>query len=125
MSRIALATLVIVLPSAVALARGKPKAAKRGKIASCNYIKSESLCMEWGSKNLAAVGEKSLKDTCVQSHAGDFKLEACPQAKRVGTCATAEGTKVFYSEGPLPLSADDGAKQCKEGEPSGDWKPAK
>ncbi len=92
-----------------------------GKTASCNVIKAESLCREYGSKNVEAAGEDFLKKTC-DGLKGDFKMEACPKDKRVGSCATPEGTKVFYSEGPLPLDAAAAEKSCKEGVPAGDWK---
>jgi hypothetical protein len=113
-------------PDAEKTAEGTPAAAAKpataGKLASCNFIKSESVCREYGEANLEAAGEESLKDTCTNNHQGEFKLEACPADKRVGACATPEGTKVFYTEGPLPLSADDAQKSCKEGQPAGEWK---
>lgn len=91
-----------------------------GKVASCNAIKAESLCREYGDANISAAGEDHIKKMC--EGMGDFKLEPCPKDKRVGSCATPEGTKVFYSEGPLPLPADKAEKQCKEGVPAGQWK---
>ncbi len=110
---------------AVGEAKPKPAEAKPEKagatVASCNLIKSESLCREYGQANLEAAGEEHIKGIC-DGLKGEFKLEACPKDKRVGSCATPEGTKVFYSEGAFPLTADQAEKQCKEGIPAGEWK---
>lgn len=95
-------------------------AAAGGKVASCNGIKAESICREWGPKNVEAAGEDFLKKTC--EGLGDFKMEACPKDKRVGSCVTQEGTKVYYSEGGLPMEAAKAEKACKEGVPAGEWK---
>lgn len=95
---------------------------KEGKTASCNLVTQESLCRQYAPANVEAVGEKDLKSLC-DGLKGDFKMEACPKEKRVGSCVTPEGTKVFYSEGPLPLSAEQAEKSCKEGVPAGAWKP--
>lgn len=96
------------------------KAAPAGnKVASCNLIKTESLCRQYAEANISAAGEDFLKNLCT---GGDFKMEACPADKRVGSCVTQEGTKVYYTEGPLPLTADAAAKSCKEGVPAGEWK---
>ncbi|NUP04952.1 MAG: hypothetical protein HOW73_02710 [Polyangiaceae bacterium] len=97
---------------------------KGGKVASCNVIKSESLCREYGDKNVAAAGEEFLKKTC-DGLKGEFKTEACPKEKRVGSCVTPEGTKVFYSDGGYPLEADKAEKNCKEGIPAGEWQAGK
>lgn len=94
---------------------------KEGKTASCNLVSQESLCRQYGPANVEAVGEKDLKSLC-DGLKGEFKMEACPKEKRVGSCVTPEGTKVFYSEGPLPLTADKAEKACKEGVPAGEWK---
>ena len=100
----------------------RPKAAPAGgKVASCNYIKSESLCRQWGAGNLEVAGEEMLQKMCKENHQGEYKKEPCPTAKRVGSCATPEGTKMYYNEGPLPLAADQAAKSCKEGMPAGTW----
>ena len=91
------------------------------KIASCNLIKAESICREYGEANVSAAGEDTLKSTC-DTLEGAFKLEACPKDKRVGSCVTQEGTKIFYSEGAFPLEASAAEKQCKEGVPAWEWK---
>ena len=91
---------------------------KSDKVASCNLIKTESICRQYGDANISAAGEDFLKNMCT----GEFKMEACPKDKRVGSCVTQEGTKVFYNDGPLPLAADAAAKGCKEGVPAGEWK---
>lgn len=103
--------------SGTAAAPAKPAG---GKIASCNAIKAEGLCREYGDANISAAGEDHIKKMC--EGMGEFKLEACPKDKRVGSCVTPEGTKVFYNEGPAPLTADKAEKQCKEGVPAGEWK---
>lgn len=95
---------------------------KEGKIASCNLVSQESLCRQYGAANVEAVGEKDLKSLC-DGLKGEFKMAACPTDKRVGSCVTPEGTKVFYTEGGFPVTADKAEKACKEGEPAGDWKP--
>lgn len=105
-----------------AAATAKPTAAATGgsaKVASCNSIKAESLCREYGDKNISAAGEDHLKKLC--EGMGEFKMEACPKDKRVGSCATPEGTKVYYSEGGLPQDAAKAEKACKEGVPAGEW----
>jgi hypothetical protein len=94
-------------------------AAGSGKVASCNAIKTESLCREYGDKNISAAGEEHIKKIC--EGMGEFKMEACPKDKRVGLCATPEGTKVFYSEGGFPQDAAKAEKACKEGIPEGVW----
>ncbi|MEZ4294347.1 MAG: hypothetical protein R3B70_05185 [Polyangiaceae bacterium] len=86
-----------------------------GKVASCNAIKTESLCREYGDANISAAGEDHIKKMC--EGMGEFKMEACPKDKRVGACATPEGTKVYYSEGGFPQDADKAEKACKEGVP--------
>lgn len=90
-----------------------------GKVASCNAIKTESLCREYGDKNISAAGEEHIKKMC--EGMGEFKMEACPKDKRVGSCATPEGTKVYYSEGGFPQDAAKAEKACKEGVPAGEW----
>lgn len=109
-------------PAAASPAAAKAAGSGGGKIASCNYIKAESLCREYGEANLEAAGEQSIKDMCGNNYKGEFKLEACPKDKRVGSCVTPEGTKVFYNDGPLPLAADAAEKSCKDGIPAGEWK---
>lgn len=104
---------------ASAAATSKPAAG--GKVASCNLIKAESICREYGDENVSAAGEEFLKSTC-DTLQGELKMEACPKDKRVGSCATPEGTKVFYSDGGFPLDAAKAEKQCKEGVPAGEWK---
>lgn len=96
-----------------------PAADAKPKVASCNVIKTESLCREYGSKNIEAAGEDFIKGLCT---GGEFKMEACPADKRVGSCATPEGTKVFYTEGAFPMDAAKAEKSCKEGVPAGEWK---
>lgn len=96
-------------------------AAGGGKVASCNAIKTESLCREYGDKNISAAGEDFIKKLC--EGMGEFKMEACPKDKRVGSCATPEGAKVYYSEGGFPQEAAKAEKACKEGVPAGEWKP--
>lgn len=96
-----------------------PAADAKPKVASCNVIKSESLCREYGPKNIEAAGEDFIKGLCT---GGEFKMEACPADKRVGSCATPEGTKVFYTEGAFPMEAAKAEKSCKEGVPAGEWK---
>lgn len=103
-------------PAATAEAKPAPAAAK---IASCNLIKSESMCREWGEQNISAAGEEFIKGLCT---GGEYKNEACPADKRVGSCKTTEGTKVYYSDGALPLEAAQAEKACKEGVPAGEWK---
>ena len=88
------------------------------KVASCNVIKAESMCRQFGDANISAAGEDFLKNMCT----GEFKMAACPADKRVGSCATPEGTKIYYNDGPLPMAADAAAKACKEGVPAGEWK---
>lgn len=105
--------------SAAPTARSAAPAA--AKVASCNVIKAESMCREWGDKNVEAAGEDSLKSTC-QGVNGEFKLEACPKDKRVGSCVTPEGTKIHYTDGGLPQDAAAVEKSCKEGQPAGEWK---
>lgn len=103
-----------------AAATAKPTAAAGGgKVASCNAIKTESLCREYGDKNISAAGEDHIKKMC--EGMGEFKMEACPKDKRVGSCATPEGTKVYYSEGGFPQDAAKAEKACKEGVPAGEW----
>lgn len=102
----------------VAMPEKKPEAAG-AKIASCNMIKAEGLCRQYGDANISAAGMDFIKGLCT---GGEFKQEACPKDKRVGSCATPEGTKVFYNDGPFPLAADKAEKQCKEGVPAGQWK---
>lgn len=97
----------------------KPAAAAGASVASCDVIKTESLCRQYGEANISAAGADFLKNLC---STGTFKMEACPAAKRVGSCATQEGTKVYYSEGPFPMAADAAEKACKEGVPAGTWK---
>jgi len=92
-----------------------------GKTASCNLVTAESICREYGSKNVEAAGEDSLKTTC-DGLKGGFKMEACPKDKRVGSCVTQEGTKVFYTDGGFPQEAAKAEKSCKEGVPAGEWK---
>jgi hypothetical protein len=106
-------------PAAKSAAPAAP--AGGGQVASCNVIKVESLCREWGPDNIEAAGADSLKTTCT-GLTGEFKMEACPKDKRVGSCATPEGTKVYYTDGPLPLEAAAAEKSCKEGQPAGTWK---
>lgn len=107
-----------------ASAKADPKGAEKkaepagNKVASCDVIKTESLCRQYGDANISAAGADFLKNMCT----GDFKMEACPAAKRVGSCVTQEGTKVYYSEGAFPMAADAAAKACKEGVPAGEWK---
>jgi ABC-type phosphate transport system substrate-binding protein len=96
-----------------------PTAGGSAKVASCNAIKTESLCREYGDKNISAAGEDHIKKIC--EGMGEFKMEACPKDKRVGSCATPEGTKVFYSDGGFPQDAAKAEKSCKEGVPAGEW----
>lgn len=106
-------------------AKGEPKAAEKkaepagSTVASCDVIKTESICRQYAEANISAAGVDFLKNLC---STGTFKTEACPAAKRVGSCATQEGTKVYYSEGPFPMAADAAEKACKEGVPAGTWK---
>lgn len=102
-------------PAKTAAATGGSSA----KVASCNSIKTESLCREYGDKNISAAGEDHIKKIC--EGMGEFKMEACPKDKRVGACATPEGTKVYYSEGGFPQDAAKAEKACKEGVPAGEW----
>jgi hypothetical protein len=95
---------------------------KAEKIASCDLIKQESMCREWGDANVQASGESFLKDMCTNSLKGNYAASACPKDKRVGACTTPEGTKVFYNDGPAPLDAATAEKMCKEGVPAGTWK---
>lgn len=96
---------------------------KQSKSASCNVIQTESICREYGDKNIEAAGEDFLQKMC-SGLKGEFKMESCPKDKRVGTCATDEGTKVFYKDGAFPLDAAKAEKSCKEGVPAGQWKAA-
>jgi hypothetical protein len=106
--------------AASSAASSKPEDKPAGaKVASCNLIKAEGLCREYGEANISAAGEEFIKGLCT---GGEFKLEACPNDKRVGSCVTQEGTKVWYNDGPAPLTADKAEKQCKEGVPAGEWK---
>ena len=105
-------------------AKGEQKAEKKAepasaKVASCNVIKTESLCRQYGDANISAAGADFLKNMCT---GGEFKMEACPADKRVGSCVTPEGTKIFYNDGAFPMAADAAAKACKEGVPAGEWK---
>ena len=104
-------------PGATATAAAAPGG---GKVASCNAIKTESICREYGDANISAAGEDFIKKMC--EGMGEFKMEACPKDKRVGKCVTPEGTKVYYSEGGYPQDAAKGEKACKEGIPAGEWK---
>src|SRR4051794_37262758 len=57
--------------SASASASGDKAKAGGGKIASCNLIKTESLCREYGSKNIESGGEDFIKGLCT---GGEYKL---------------------------------------------------
>ena len=102
-------------------APGARSAAAAAKPASCNLIKAESICREYGEKNVEAAGMEFLKSTC-DGLKGELKTEPCPKDKRVGSCVTQEGTKVFYTEGAFPMDAATAEKSCKEGQPAGEWK---
>jgi hypothetical protein len=97
---------------------------KGGKVGACNRIKTDSLCIQYGSANFEAAGEKYLRDFCKGMKA-EFKLGPCPKDKLVGSCATPEGTKMYYRTGGYPYTAAKGEKACKEGMPKGTWKAAK
>lgn len=98
----------------------KSAAPAKAKIASCNLIKAEGICREYGSDNVEAAGMDFLKGLCT---GGEFKEEACPaNDKKVGACVTKEGTKVIYNDGPAPMDAAAAEKACKEGVPAGEWK---
>jgi hypothetical protein len=87
---------------------------------ACASVKEESLCREYGSKNIEAAGVDFLKGIC--QGRGEWKEGTCPADKRVGSCATPEGTKVYYGDGPIPFNAASAEKACKEGVPAGEWK---
>ncbi|MFO0554083.1 MAG: hypothetical protein U0271_37225 [Polyangiaceae bacterium] len=91
------------------------------KVASCNVIKTEGLCREYGNDNIEAAGLDFIKNLC---SGGEFKEAACPSEKKIGACVTKEGTKVFYNDGPAPMDAAAAEKACKEGVPAGEWKKA-
>ena len=103
-----------------AAASGSAKAAapKVERVASCNTRKSDSMCREYAEANIDAGGEEFIRGLCTE---GEFKMEACPKDARVGVCKTQEGSKVFYSDGGLPLEASAAEKACKEGLPAGEW----
>ncbi len=65
-----------------------------------------------------AAGEDCIKGLCTGS---EFKMEACPADKRVGSCSTPEGTRTFYTEGAYPMDAARAEKSCKEAS-AGEWK---
>ncbi len=108
-------------PAAAATATAKPAAAepKKDGVASCDTIKGEMLCREWGYKNIEAVGNDSLKKTC-DGLQGAFATTACPADKRVGSCSSPEGKKIYYSGGKFSLSAADAEKNCQG--TAGTWK---
>lgn len=91
------------------------------KVASCTLIKQESLCVEYGEKNIEAAGMEMLKGIC-DTKKGEFKEVACASEKRVGTCATPEGTKSYYADGIMPWDAKKAEAACKEAIPAGEWK---
>jgi hypothetical protein len=95
-------------------------AAAGPKVVSCSSVKEESSCKEFGPKNIEAAGLDFLKSLCTGK--GTYSEAECPKDKRVGSCATPEGTKVFYADGPIPFDAAKGEKACKEGVPPGEWK---
>ena len=95
----------------------KAAAPKSNRIGSCDVKKTDGYCRQFGEKNFEAAGKEHLESMC---H-GTFSLKACPGEKAVGTCATPEGSKVFYSDGPIPTTAASGKKQCAEGIPKGKW----
>jgi hypothetical protein len=94
------------------------KAATKAQSASCETIKADSMCKEFGPGNIEAAGMDFLKNLCPDN----FKAAPCPADKRIGTCATPEGTKVFYSIGGYPIDAAKAQKNCAEGQPAGTWK---
>lgn len=102
-------------------AKSAAPAAAGGQIASCNVIKAESMCREYSKDTVEAAGADSLKTTCTGLQ-GEFKMDGCPKDKRVGSCVTPEGTKIFYTGGGYPIDAAKGEKNCKEGVPAGEWK---
>jgi len=101
--------------------RGSGSKAEAAAAASCNTIKSESMCREYGSRNIEAAGVDFLKSTCTAQQ-GEFKEEPCPKEDRVGSCVTQEGTKVYYSGGGYPSEPEKAAKACAEELPAGEWK---
>jgi hypothetical protein len=105
-----------------AKAPAAPAAPAGARLASCNVVKNEGMCREYGAANLAAAGEPMIKDLCTKNLQGEYKAEACPAPKRIGSCTTPEGTKVYYSDGPLPWTVEKAEKSCKEGIPAGTWK---
>lgn len=96
---------------------------KPSKTASCNLVQTESICREYADKNIEAAGEDLLQKIC-SGVKGEFKMESCPKDKRIGTCASDEGTKIFYKDGAFPFDAAKAEKSCKEGVPAGQWKAA-
>jgi hypothetical protein len=98
----------------------KKESKKDDKVASCNRVKTDSFCSQYGSKNIEAAGEDFLKKGC-DDMKGSYAKEACPADKRVGSCTSPEGVKVFYKDGPAPLDAAAAEKNCKE-VLAGTWK---
>jgi len=92
---------------------------KKGRVGSCNRIKIDSLCQQFSEDNFIA-GEKHLKQFC-DVGAGVFKLEPCPKDNRIGSCVTAEGTKIYYTSGATKHKAAELQKSCTEGIHKGKW----
>ena len=125
----------IVLTAAVGLAQtgckdksktGGTKAgaeSKKGRVGSCNRIKIDSKCTQFYEANFVA-GEDYLKQFCDLGK-GVFKLEPCPKDKRIGSCVTHEGTKIYYSIGGTKHSAAELKKDCTQGIHKGKWLPGK
>ncbi len=107
-------------PAATTVPGAPPEAAKPGRVASCNHVKTGSECKEFGENNIDAAGEDYLKKFCGD---GDFKMNvACPKDKAVGSCTNPEGKRVFYGEGPNAYDAASAEKACGEQFPKGTWK---
>lgn len=104
---------------ASAPAAATPAAAK---VASCNSQKDMGTCREYGPTHIEARGQDMLKLTCAD---GVFKLEPCPTAKSVGSCARKDGTDFFYSESSYAFTPETAKGSCIDHPAGGEWKPAK
>jgi hypothetical protein len=96
---------------ALVAACGSKSADDDGKVASC-HMEAVSSCREYRGGNLA-LGTESLKDLCtVVVSSAQFTETACPTAKRIASCAKAEGKDYFYEGYSSPVQTIE--ETCKQ-----------
>lgn len=82
--------------------------------ASCNHVKTLSVCDDYTADAFKVLGDGMHKSGCTASN-GVWAATPCPAEKAAGTCLSAEGRyRRYYNDGNIPYKADSAAKDCKD-----------